>query len=50
MRLGAAAVTILIAAAPFSHASAVDDAKASAQTGVTDEERATLAQWLKNQQ
>ncbi len=105
MRLGAAAVTILIAAAPFSPALAVDDAEAlalvqkhcvmchatkpthesfqeapknisletitdikkhvatnSAQTvqtkamplgnptGMTDEERATLAQWLKNQQ
>ena len=105
MRLGAAAVTVLIAAAPFSHALAVDDAEALAimqkhcvmchaarpthesfqeapknitletiasirkhaatisaqtiqtkamplgnQTGMTDEERATLAQWLKNQQ
>lgn len=105
MRLGAAAVTILIAAAPFSPALAVDDAEALAlvekhcvmchatkpthesfqeapknitletiadikkhaatisaqtvrtkvmplgnQTGMTDEERATLAQWLKNQQ
>jgi hypothetical protein len=30
MRLGAAAVTILIAAAPFSHALAVDDAEALA--------------------
>lgn len=105
MRLGAAAVTILIAAAPFSRALAVDDAEALAlvqkhcvmchatkpthesfqeapknisletiadikkhaitisaqtvqtkamplgnQTGMTDEERATLAQWLKNQQ
>lgn len=105
MRLGAAAVTILIAAAPSSRALAVDDAEALAlvrkhcvmchatkpthesfqeapknisletiadikkhaitisaqtvqtkamplgnQTGMTDEERATLAQWLKNQQ
>jgi uncharacterized membrane protein len=105
MRSGAAAVTILIAAAPFSRAFAVDDAEALAlvqkhcvmchatkpthesfqeapkyialetiadirkhaatisaqtvqtkamplgnQTGMTDEERATLAQWLKNQQ
>jgi uncharacterized membrane protein len=105
MRLGAAAVTVLIAAAPFSHALAVEDAEALAitlkhcvmchaarpthesfqeapknitletitdikkhavtisaqtvqtramplgnQTGMTDEERATLAQWLKNQQ
>jgi len=105
MRLSAAAVTILIAAAPFSHACAVDDAETLAivrahcvmchaakpmhesvqeapknitletvadirkhaltilaqtvqtkamplanQTGMTDEERATLAQWLKNQQ
>ena len=105
MRLGAAAVTILIAAAPFSHALAVDDAGVLAlvqkhcvtchaanpthesfqetpknitletvadikkhaatifaqtvqtramplasQTGMTNEERATLAQWLKNQQ
>jgi uncharacterized membrane protein len=105
MRLGAAAVTILTAAVPFSHAFAVDDAEALAivqkhcvmchaakpthesfreapknialetiadirkhaatisaqtvqtkamplgnQTGMTDEERATLAQWLKNQQ
>lgn len=105
MRLGAAAVTILIAAAPFSRALAVDDAEMLAlvqkhcvmchatkpthesfqeapknitletiadikkyvatisaqtvqtkamplgnQTGMTDEERATLAQWLKNQQ
>jgi uncharacterized membrane protein len=105
MRLGAAAVTILIAAVPFSRALAVDDAEALAivqkhcvmchavkpthesfqeapknialetiadikkyvatisaqtvqtkamplgnQTGMTDEERATLAQWLKNQQ
>ena len=105
MRLGAAAVTILIAAAPFSRALAVDDAEALAlvqkhcvmchatkpthesfreapknivletiaeirkhaatisaqtvqtramplgnQSGMTDDERATLAQWLKNQQ
>ena len=105
MRLGAAAMTALIVAAPFSHALAVDDAEAQAlvrkhcatchankpthesvqeapknialetiadikkhaitifaqtiqtkamplgnQTGMTDEERATLAQWLKNQQ
>jgi|SRR5512144_841013 uncharacterized membrane protein len=105
MRLSAAAVTVLIAAAPFSRALAVDDAEALAlvrkhcvmchaakpthesfreapknisleiiadikkhaatistqtvqtkamplgnQTGMTDEERATLAQWLKNQQ
>jgi len=105
MRLGAAAVTILIAAAPFSPALAVDDAEALAlvqkhcvmchatkpthesfreapknivletiaeirkhaatisaqtvqtramplgnQSGMTDDERATLAQWLKNQQ
>ena len=105
MRLRVAAVTILIAAAPFSPALAVDDAEALAlvqkhcvmchatkpthesfqeapknialetiagikkyaatisaqtvqtkamplgnQTGMTDEERATLAQWLKNQQ
>jgi len=105
MRLRAAAVTVLIAAAPISRALAVDDAEALAlmrkhcvtchatkpthesfqeapknisletiddikkhaatisaqtvqtkamplgnQTGMTDEERATLAQWLKNQQ
>jgi len=105
MRLRVAAVTILIAAAPFSRAVAVDDAEVLAlmqkhcvmchatkpthesfreapknivletiaeirkhaatisaqtvqtramplgnQTGMTDEERATLAQWLKNQQ
>ena len=105
MHLGAAAVRIAIAAAPFSHAFAVDDAEALAiaqkhcvmchaakpthesfqeapknitletiadirkhaltilaqtmqtkamplgnQTGMSDEERATLAQWLKNQQ
>lgn len=105
MRLGAAAVTVLIAAAPFSRALAVDDAEALAlvrkhcvmchaakpthesfqdapknisletiadikklaatisaqtvrtkamplgnQTGMTDEDRDTLAQWLKNQQ
>jgi uncharacterized membrane protein len=105
MRLGAAAVTILVTAAPFSHACAVDDAEVLAliqkhcvmchaakpthesfqeapknialetiadvkkhaatitaqtvqtkamplanQTGMTDEERATLGQWLKNQQ
>ena len=105
MRLRVAAVTILIAAAPFSRALAVDDAEMLAltqkhcvmchaekpthesfqeapknialetiadikkyaatisaqtvqtkamplgnQTGMTDEERATLAQWLKNQQ
>ena len=105
MRLGAEAVTILIAAAPFSPALAVDDAEALAlvqkhcvmchatkpthesfreapknialetisdirkhaatisaqtvqtkamplgnQSGMTDDERATLAQWLKNQQ
>jgi uncharacterized membrane protein len=105
MRLGAAAVMVLIAAAPFSRALAVDDAEVLAlvrkhcvmchaakpthesfqeapkhvtletvadirrhaatisaqtvqtkamplgnQTGMTDEERATLAQWLKNQQ
>jgi len=105
MRLGAAAVTILIAAAPFSRALAVDDAEALAlvqkhcvmchatkpthesfreapknivletiaeirkhaatisaqtvqtkamplgnQSGMTDDERATLAQWPKNQQ
>jgi uncharacterized membrane protein len=105
MHLGAAAVAILIAAAPFSHAFAVDDAEELAiaqkhcvmchaakpthesfqeapknitletiadirkhaltilaqtmqtkamplgnQTGMSDEERATLAQWLKNQQ
>lgn len=105
MRLGAAAVTILIAAAPFSRALVADDAEVLAlmqkhcvmchatkpthesfqeapknitletiadikkhaatisaqtvqtkamplgnQTGMTDEERATLDQWLKNQQ
>ncbi|HEY8274024.1 MAG TPA: hypothetical protein VIG56_05690 [Pseudolabrys sp.] len=105
MRLGAAAMIILIVAAPFSYALAVDDAEALAlvqkhcvmchaakpthesfqeapknialetiadikkhaatisaqtvqtkamplgnQTGMTDEERATLDQWLKNQQ
>lgn len=105
MRLGAAAVMVLIAAAPFSRALAVDDAEVLAlvrkhcvmchatkpthesfreapknisletvadikkhaatisaqtvhtkamplgnQTGMTDGERATLAQWLKNQQ
>ena len=105
MRLRVAAVTILIAAAPFSRALAVDDAEMLAltqkhcvmchaekpthesfqeapknialetiadikkyaatisaqtvqtkamplgnQTGMTDEERATIAQWLKNQQ
>ena len=105
MRLGAVAVTILVASAPSSHALAVDDAEALAlvqkhcvmchatkpthesfreapknialetiadirkhaatisaqtvqtkamplgnQTGMTDDERATLAQWLKNQQ
>ena len=105
MRFDAAAMTTLIAAVPFSHALAVDDAEALAlmhkhcvtchaakpthesfreapkhitletvddirkhaatisaqtvqskamplgnQTGMTDEERATLAQWLKNQQ
>jgi hypothetical protein len=95
MRLGAAAVTILIAAVPLSRAFAVDDAEAltivrkhcdvprrsakkhcfgnhhryqearrdnfraggadqamplANQTGMTDDERATLAQWLKNQQ
>ena len=105
MRLRVAAVPILIAAAPFSRAVAVDDAEVLAlmqkhcvmchaakpthesfqeapknialetiagikkyaatisaqtvqtkamplgnQTGMTDEERATLAQWLKNQQ
>lgn len=105
MRLRVAAVTILIAAAPFSRALAVDDAEMLVlmqkhcvmcraekpthesfqeapknialetiadikkyaatisaqtvqtkamplgnQTGMTDEERATLAQWLKNQQ
>jgi uncharacterized membrane protein len=105
MRPGTAAMTALIAAVPFSHAFAVDDAEALAlmqkhcvmchaarpthesfqeapknialetladikkhaatisaqtvqtkamplgnQTGMTDEERATLAQWLKNQQ
>ena len=105
MRLSAAAVTVLIAAAPFSRALAVDDAEALAlvqkhcvmchatkpthesfreapknivletiadirkhaatisaqtvqtkamplgnQSGMTDDERATLAQWLKNQQ
>ena len=105
MRLGAAAVTIFIAAAPFSYALAVDDSQVLAivqkhcvmchaakpthesfaeapknitletiadikkhaatisaqtvqtkamplanQTGMTDEERATLAEWLKNQQ
>jgi uncharacterized membrane protein len=103
MRLGAAAMTTLIVAAPFSHALAVEDAEALAlmqkhcvmchaakpthesfreapknialetiadikkhaatifaqtvqtkamplanQTGMTDQERATLAQWLKN--
>jgi uncharacterized membrane protein len=105
MRLGAAAVTILIAAAPFSRASAVDDAEVLAlmqkhcvmchaakpthesfqeapknitleniadikkhaaiifaqtiqtkamplgnQTGMSDDERATLDRWLRNQQ
>jgi uncharacterized membrane protein len=105
MRLGAAAVTILIAAAPFSRAGAVDDAEVLAlmqkhcvmchaakpthesfqeapknialetiadikrhaamifaqtiqtkamplgnQTGMSDEERATLGRWLRNQQ
>ena len=105
MRLGAAAMTTLIVAAPFSHALAVEDAEALAlvqkhcvmchatkpthesfweapknivletiadikkhattisaqtvqtkamplgnQSGMTDDERATLAQWLKNQQ
>ena len=105
MRLGAAAVTTFIVAAPFSHALAVDDTQALAlmrkhcvachadkpthesfreapknitletisdikkhaatiyaqtvqtkamplgnQTGMSDDERATLAQWLKNQQ
>ena len=105
MRLGAAAMIILIVAAPFSYALAVDDAEALAlvqkhcvmchaakpthesfreapknivletiadirkhaatisaqtvqtkamplgnQSGMTDDERATLAQWLKNQQ
>lgn len=105
MRLGAAAMIILIVAAPFSYALAVDDAEALVlvqkhcvmchaakpthesfqeapknialetiadiknhaaaisaqtvqtkamplgnQTGMTDEERATLDQWLKNQQ
>jgi uncharacterized membrane protein len=105
MRLSAAAMTTLIAVAPFSHAFAVDDAEALAlmqkycvmchavkpthesfqeapknialetiadikkhaatisvqtvqtkamplgnQTGMTAEERAILAQWLKNQQ
>jgi uncharacterized membrane protein len=105
MRLGAAAVMVLIAAAPFSGALAVDDAEVLTlvrkhcvmchaakpthesfqeapknvtletvadirkhaatisvqtvhtkamplgnQTGMTDAERATLAQWLKNQQ
>jgi len=105
MRLRVAAVTILIAAAPFSRAVAVDDAEVLAlmqkhcvmchatkpthesfreapknivletiaeirkhaatisaqtvqtramplgnQSGMTDDERATLAQWLKNQQ
>jgi uncharacterized membrane protein len=104
MRLGAAVMTILIAAAPFSRALAVEDSEALAfvqkhcvmchaarpthesfqeapknialetiadikkhaatifaqtvqtkamplgnQTGMTDEGRATLAQWLKNQ-
>src|SRR5690349_19824609 len=104
MRLGAAVMTILIAAAPFSRALAGEDSEALAfvqkhcvmchaarpthesfqeapknialetiadikkhaatifaqtvqtkamplgnQTGMTDEERATLAQWLKNQ-
>jgi uncharacterized membrane protein len=103
MRLGAAAMTTLIVAAPFSHVLAVEDAEALAlmqkhcvmchaakpthesfqeapknialetiadikkhaatifaqtvqtkamplanQTGMTDQERATLAQWLKN--
>ena len=105
MRLGAAVMTTLIVAAPFSHALAVEDAEALAlvqkhcvmchatkpthesfreapknivletiaeirkhaatisaqtvqtramplgnQSGMTDDERATLAQWLKNQQ
>jgi hypothetical protein len=50
MRLGAAAVTIVVAAAPFSRASAVDDAVALAQAGTNGEERATLVQWLRNQQ
>jgi uncharacterized membrane protein len=104
MRLGPAAMTVLIAAAPFSHAFAVDDAEVLAlmqkhcvmchalkpthesfqeapknialetiadikkhaatisaqtvqtkamplgnQSGMTDAERATLGQWLKNQ-